>query len=314
MIIHDGSEEATIQLAKPHSAIVTSGTFDGVHVGHQKILVRLTELARERGGETVVVTFWPHPRFILHPEDHSLKLLSSFEEKIALFEELGIDHLVKIPFTKAFSQLSSDEFIRKILVEKIGTRYLVIGYDHRFGKNREGSFDYLKEHAQEYGFAVEEIPRQDVDHIGVSSTKIRNALNAGDIHTANEYLGRPYTIQGKVTAGRKLGRNLGFPTANLEMSIPYKLIPADGVYAVKAQLQEKVFQGMMNIGFRPTVDGSARQVEVHLFDFDQTIYGALMHVQIIGRIRDEIKFSNIEALKDQLIQDRQTALQLLSHT
>lgn len=312
MIIHDGSEETEIQLAKPRSAVVTSGTFDGVHVGHQKILGRLKELARETGGESVVVTFWPHPRFVLHPEDSSLKLLSTFEEKAALFDALGVDHLVRIPFTRSFSRLSSDEFIRKILVEKIGTRYLVIGYDHRFGKNREGSFDYLKAHAHEYGFEVEEIPRQDVDHIGVSSTKIRKALSEGDTHTANEYLGRPYNIQGQVTYGNKVGRSIGFPTANLQITASYKLVPADGVYAVKAQVQGKEYQGMMNIGFRPTVDGKFRQLEVHLFDFDQTIYEEMMNVLIIGHIRKEVKFDNVESLKAQLEQDKRAALQILA--
>lgn len=312
MIIHNGSEEAAIQLKIPHSAIVTSGTFDGVHIGHQKILSRLIELAKEKGGETVVVTFWPHPRFVLHPEEDTLKLLSTFEEKAALFADMGIDHLVQIPFTKAFSQLSSDEFIRKILVNKISTRYLVIGYDHRFGKNREGSFEYLKEHAHEYGFEVEEIPRQDVDHIGVSSTKIRNALNEGDVHTAREYLGRPYNIHGQVTYGKKVGRSIGFPTANLQMIETYKLIPADGVYAVRVQIQGLTYDGMMNIGFRPTVDGSTRQVEVHMFDFDQLIYGEKVNVLVIERIRDEIKFNGVEALKAQLEKDRQTAIRMLA--
>lgn len=312
MIIHDGSEETEIQLAKPKSAVVTSGTFDGVHIGHQKILGRLKERARETGGETVVVTFWPHPRFVLHPEDNSLKLLSTFEEKAILFDAFGVDHLVKIPFTRSFSRLSSDEFIRKILVEKIGTRYLVIGYDHRFGKNREGSFDYLKAHAHEYGFEVEEIPRQDIDHIGVSSTKIRKALSEGDTHTANEYLGRPYNIQGQVTYGNKVGRSIGFPTANLQVTASYKLVPADGVYAVKAQVQGKEYQGMMNIGFRPTVGGNSRQVEVHLFDFDKAIYGEMMNVLIVGHIRKEVKFDSVEFLKAQLEQDKRAALQILA--
>ena len=311
MIIHNGSEEAVIQLQNPHSAVVTSGTFDGVHVGHQKILERLKELAKTTGGETVVVTYWPHPRFVLKPDEHVLKLLSTFEEKAAIFDAMGIDHLVKIPFTKTFSQLSSDEFIRKILVDKISTRYLVIGYDHRFGKNREGSFEYLSAHAHQYGFEVEEIPRQDVDHIGVSSTRIRNALNAGEVHIANEYLGRPYTIQGKVQEGKQLGRSLGFPTANLQMTESFKLIPADGVYAVRVHIAKEEYKGMMNIGFRPTVDGSARQIEVHLFDFNQTIYGEILEVQVIERIREEFRFNSTEELKAQLEKDKETALRLL---
>ena len=189
----------------PRAAVVTSGTFDGVHVGHQKILGRLKELARETGGETVVVTYWPHPRMVLYPDDPAIQLLTTFDEKLALLEALGIDHLVQIPFTKEFSQLSSDAFVRQVLVDKISTRQLVIGYDHHFGRNREGGFDYLKEHAAEYGFTVEEIPRQDVDQVGVSSTKIRNALEAGQVHTAREYLGRPYRLAGAVVRGRPVG-------------------------------------------------------------------------------------------------------------
>lgn len=311
MIIHDGSEEAVIHLKRPHSAIVTSGTFDGVHIGHQKILSRLRELAQERGGESVVVTFWPHPRFVLQADNHDLKLLSTFEEKAELFEKAGIDHLVRIPFTKAFSRLSSHEFITKILVNKISTRYLVIGYDHRFGKNREGSFEYLKEHAHQYGFEVEEIPRQDVDHIGVSSTKIRKAISEGDMHTANEYLGRPYSITGQVADGQKIGRSIGFPTANLHAIVPYKLIPADGVYAVRAMVNQKPYDGMMNIGFRPTVDGNVHRVEVHLFDFDQSIYGKTLSVQVYDRIRSEMKFSGIDVLKNQLAEDRKKAIEIL---
>lgn len=313
MTIHDGSEEAVIHLKRPHSAIVTSGTFDGVHVGHQKILSRLCELAQERGGESVVVTFWPHPRFVLQKDNHALKLLSTFEEKIELFEKAGIDHLVRIPFTKAFSRLSSHDFITKILVNKISTRYLVIGYDHRFGKNREGSFEYLKKNAHQYGFEVEEIPRQDIDHIGVSSTKIRKAISEGDMHTANEYLGRPYSIAGQVANGKKIGRSIGFPTANLHAIAPYKLIPADGVYAVRAVVKHELYDGMMNIGFRPTVDGSVHSVEVHLFNFDQSIYGETLHVQVLGRIRSEMKFSGIDTLKEQLAEDRKRAIEVLSH-
>lgn len=312
MIIHDGSEEAAIPLKRPHSAIVTSGTFDGVHVGHQKILSRVRELAQQQAGESVVVTFWPHPRFVLQADAKELKLLSTFEEKAALFEEAGIDHLVKIPFTKAFSQLSSHEFITRILVNKINTRYLVIGYDHRFGKNREGSFEYLKQDAAKYGFEVEEIPRQDIDHIGVSSTKIRKAIMEGDMRTANEYLGRPYSLKGQVADGQKLGRSIGFPTANLQGIASYKLIPADGVYAVRATVQQTSYHGMMNIGFRPTVEGREHGVEVHLFDFNQTIYGEMLQVEVLERIRSEMKFSSMEALKEQLLKDQQQARDILS--
>ncbi len=312
MIIHDGSEEAVIALKRPHSAVVASGTFDGVHVGHQKILSRLCELARERNGESVVVTYWPHPRFVLQANKPDLKLLSTFEEKADLFERAGVDHLVRIPFTKAFSRLSSHEFIINVLVNKISTRYLVIGYDHRFGKNREGSFDYLKEHAQEYRFDVEEIPRQDIDHIGVSSTKIRKAISEGDMHTANEYLGRPYSMTGIVASGQKIGRSIGFPTANLQGIASYKLIPTDGVYAARAKVGQQWYNGMMNIGFRPTVSGIAHSIEVHLFNFDQDIYGAMLPVHIYSRIRSEIKFTNLDALQAQLKEDCRSAMDILS--
>ncbi|MCI0750858.1 MAG: riboflavin biosynthesis protein RibF, partial [Flammeovirgaceae bacterium] len=229
-------------------AVVTSGTFDGVHVGHQKILARVKEIAARNKGETVVITFWPHPRMVLHPEDKSLKLLNTFEEKAALLKTQGIQHLVRIPFTKEFSQLTSEEFIHKILVDTIGTKKLVIGYDHHFGKNREGSFEQLKIAAPQYGFDVEEITRQEVDHISVSSTKIRHALESGDIETASHLLGQPYSITGRVMPGDKIGRLIGFPTANLEIDSQYKLIPSDGIYAVRVSLEHDWFEGMLYIG------------------------------------------------------------------
>lgn len=308
MKVHDGSAS----FEQPKIAVVTSGTFDGVHVGHQKILSRLREIAREKGGETVVVTFWPHPRMVLRPDDDSLRLLSTFDEKAHLFEQQGIDHLVRIPFTKAFSQLSSDEFIRKVLVDKIGTQYLVIGYDHRFGKNREGGFEYLKEHDAEYGFQVEEIPRQDIEDVGVSSTKIRNALEEGDIFTANDYLGHPYHLQGEVVQGDQLGRSWGFPTANLKVPEKYKLIPKDGIYACRVHWQGHLLEGMMYIGVRPTINGIQRNIEVNIFDFDENLYGQTLEVFFVGQIRDDMKFENVELLKEQLGRDKVEAVKILS--
>jgi len=308
MKVHDGST----LFEKPRLAVVTSGTFDGLHIGHQKILGRLREIARERGGETVVVTFWPHPRMVLKPDDDSLKLLSTFDEKVKLFEQQGIDHLVRIPFTKAFSQLSSDAFIREVLVDKIGTQNLVIGYDHRFGKNREGSFEYLKEHAGDYGFQVEEIPRQDIEDVGVSSTKIRQALNSGDIFTANDYLGRPYQLCGKVIQGDQLGRSWGFPTANLQIPEKYKLIPMDGIYACRVCWAERTYDGMMYIGVRPTIDGLKRNIEVNIFDFNNDIYGEILEVSFVGQIREDIKFENVTLLKEQLGRDKESALKVLA--
>ena len=295
----------------PRAAVVTSGTFDGVHVGHQKILSRLKELARETGGETVVVTYWPHPRIVLYPDDPAIQLLTTFEEKLALLEALGIDHLVQIPFTKEFSQLSSDAFVRQVLVDKIGTRHLVIGYDHHFGRNREGGFEYLMEHADEYGFAVEEIPRQDVDQVGVSSTKIRRALEAGQVHTAREYLGRPYRLTGAVVRGDQLGRQLGYPTANLRIDSPHKLIPADGIYAVHVAHAEQRYEGMLYIGHRPTIQGTSRNIEVNIFDFDQDIYGDELRVDLLARTRGDMTFDSLEGLKAQLAEDEKVVVALL---
>lgn len=293
-------------------AVVTSGTFDGVHVGHQRILSRLKEIAGKHRGETVVITFWPHPRLVLYPDDQTLKVLNTFEEKAELLKQEGIHHLLRIPFTKEFSQLSSTEFIHQVLVEKIGTRKLVIGYDHRFGKNREGSFEELKANGPTYGFDVEEIPRQDVDHVGVSSTKIRNALQEGDIETARHFLGRPYSISGMVIKGEKLGRVLGFPTANIDIDSHYKLVPGEGIYAVMVEYANVQYQGMLYIGNRPTVDGSHRSIEVNIFNFDQEIYGETLRIHLIAAIRKDNRFEDLEALKTQLMADKKSALNILS--
>jgi riboflavin kinase/FMN adenylyltransferase len=294
------------------NAVVTSGTFDGVHLGHQKILDRLKEVAAKHGGETVVITFWPHPRLVLNPTNTKLKLLNTFEERIELIKEQDIQHLLRIPFTKEFSNISSTDFIQKILVEKIGTKKLVIGYDHHFGKNREGSFEQLKLNGPRFGFDVEEIPRQEIDHIGVSSTKIRTALDAGDVESAQTLLGRPFSITGRVVQGEKLGRMLGFPTANLDLDSHYKLIPAEGIYAVLVTHEGQQYKGMLYIGQRPTVGGVHQTIEVNIFDFNKTIYGETLSVQFIGNIRQDIKFNDLEALKAQLMLDREAALQRLN--
>jgi riboflavin kinase/FMN adenylyltransferase len=293
------------------NAVVTSGTFDGVHLGHQKILHRIREIARSIQGETVLLTFWPHPRLVLYPEEHNLRLLSTFEEKASLLRQFGIDHLITIPFTQEFSQLTSEEFIRKVLIEKIQTKKLVIGYDHRFGKNREGSFEYLQTHSSEFGFELEEISREDVDEIGVSSTKIRKALESGDVQTANQYLGRPYELNGIVVKGQQIGRSIGFPTANIHVPNDYKLIPKDGVYAVEAKVEDQYFKAMLNIGNRPTVDGTRKTVETHLFDFQGDLYNKLITVYFRAFIREERKFENLDALKAQLNLDQKSAKSLL---
>jgi len=264
--------EGLSQFENVPNPVVTSGTFDGVHLGHQKILQRIREIAKSINGETILLTFWPHPRLVLYPKEHNLRLLSTFEEKAKLLRQFGIDHLISIPFTREFSQLTSQEFIQSILVDKIKTKKLVIGYDHRFGKKREGSFEYLQQHSGEFGFDLEEISRQDVDEIGVSSTKIRNALESGDIITANNFLGRPYELNGLVIKGQQIGRSIGFPTANVHIPNSYKLIPKDGVYAVEASVNGSLYKAMLNIGNRPTVDGSSKSVETHLFDFEGDLY------------------------------------------
>lgn len=292
--------------------VVTSGTFDGVHKGHQVILRRLKEIAQKHNGESIVLTFWPHPRYVVQPEkSKKLQLLNTLEEKINLLKHQTIDHLIIIPFTTEFSQKTSLSFIQDILIDKIKTKHLVIGYDHRFGKNREGSFDYIINHPQEFPFEINEIPRQDVDNIGVSSTKIREALTLGEIETANNYLGEYYTLIGNVVKGNQNGRKINFPTANLEIKEQFKLIPAHGVYAVEIQFDNQKYIGMLNIGIRPTLNGETPSVEVNIFDFNQDIYAQEIQLNFIARIRNEQKFENLEALKLQLKQDKESVLNII---
>ena len=295
----------------PRYSVVTSGTFDGVHLGHQKILGRLKELAERKQGETVLLTYWPHPRLILQPEDNSLRLLTTLTEKVKLLEELGVDHLIILPFTKELSQMSSEEFIREILVDKIQTKTLVIGYDHKFGKNREGSFEYLKSHSHLFGFDMEEISRQDVDDLAVSSTKIRTALAQGDISTASKYLGRPYFLSGQVVKGQQIGRSIGFPTANIHVVDNYKLLPRDGAYAVYAEVGANRCKAILNIGDRPTVDGKKKTIEAHLIDFDGDVYGQELSIHFQEFLREEERFENLDALKNQLVIDRERAIFIL---
>ena len=292
------------KVSKIKNAVVTIGTFDGVHYGHQIILKRLKEIAHSIDGSTVLITFWPHPRYVLNPNGNNFHLLTSIEERTELLKQFQIDHLIIIPFTREFSNLSSEKFIKDILVNSIGTKKLVIGYDHRFGKDRKGSFKELKKDGPLYGFDVEEIPEQDVDHVAVSSTKIRTSLENGDIQTANKYLGRNYQISGIVVKGSGIGHNIGFPTANIKLTFEHKLIPADGIYAVKVLRAGKVFGGMLNIGYRPTVDGKRKVIEVNIFDFDVDIYGEIITIEFIKKTRDEIKFNSLEELVMQLNNDK----------
>lgn len=300
------------QIGGIRNPVVTSGTFDGVHIGHQKILRRVNDLAHRQGGESVVITYWPHPRFVLGKGWGDLKLLTTFIEKAELLDEQGIDYLIKIPFTREFSQMSSTTFIQDIIIDKIGTQKLVIGYDHKFGKNREGSFSFLQENQKRFGFEIEEIPRLDIDDVGISSTKIRTALKNGHCEEAANFLGRVYTLKGIVIKGDQLGRTLGFPTANIYIAEEFKLIPSDGVYAVRVNVKEAWHQGMLNIGIRPTIAGTRMQIEVNIFDFDQDIYGQNIKVEFVNRLRAEMKFPNKEALSKQLYHDKQHALAVLN--
>lgn len=293
--------------------VVTAGTFDGVHVGHQKIISRLIESAKVIKGETVLLTFYPHPRMVLFPDDNELKLLTTQQEKIELLENYGVDHLIIYPFTKEFSRFSSVEFVRNILVNKIKTKRLIIGYNHHFGRNREGSFEHLFEYGSLYGFDVEEIPAQDIDNSEISSTKIRKALQTGDVKTAAIYLGHAYSFLGKVVEGNKNGRTIGFPTINLVTENKYKLIPADGVYAVKVKHDNTVYEGMMNIGNNPTIGGKGSSMEVNVFDFKKDIYGENVTIYFVERLRDEIKFNSLEELKVQLSKDKDDSLRLLNY-
>lgn len=284
-------------------AIVTTGTFDGVHYGHQKIISRLQELAKQHKGESVIITFFPHPRLVLFPEDNDLKLINTLDEKIELLEKSGVDHLIIIPFTKEFSRLSSLEFIQQILVDKIGTKKLVIGYDHHFGKNREGSFEHLKHYSSEYGFEVEEIPEQDINDVAVSSTKIRNAILEGKVSVANKYLGYNFNLRGIVKKGDQIGRTLGFPTANISLAETYKIIPADGIYAVNVYLNEQKLQGMLYIGDRPTVKGKSKVIEVNIFDFSSDVYDQELKVEFLQYIRGDKHFKSLDELKIALAKD-----------
>lgn len=307
MKIHQGLH-SNLNIRNP---IVTTGTFDGVHVGHRKIIERLKALATEYNGETVVITFEPHPRLVLFPDDNNLEMLSTVAEKQHLLEEAGIDHLIVLPFTKEFSRLSSNEWIH-LLVESLLLHTLVIGYDHHFGRNREGSIEQLKQLSKELEFELVEIPAQDIDDIRVSSTKIRQALKDGDVKLANSFLEYPYSFTGIVVEGDKRGREIGYPTANLVVEDKLKLIPADGVYAVNVKVDNNIHQGMLNIGFRPTVDGKKHAIEVHIFNMDQNLYGKEITIHLMSRIRNEKKFENVDALKTQLDIDAQVALHELS--
>jgi riboflavin kinase / FMN adenylyltransferase len=301
---------------KAQKPVVTIGTFDGVHLGHQKVIVRLKEFARSHDGESVIFTFYPHPRMVTGPNEKDLRLLTTLEEKKELFAQSGIDHLIVFPFTKEFSELTYSEFVEQILVKKIHTHCLVVGYDHRFGKNREGGFEYLQNCADKFGFEIEKLDVLLIDEAHVSSTHIREALENGDVALANKFLGYRFTLHGTVVEGERVGRKLGFPTANIEASDPHKLIPGYGVYAVKVIISGKKYGGMLNIGTRPTFNKNAdnRSIEVHIFDFSGDLYNKEITLIFVGKIRVEQKFSGVEELTEQLKKDKIAALKILTRS
>ena len=286
--------------------VLTIGTFDGVHLGHRKIIARLNELATQIQGESVIFTFDPHPRKVIAPKETNLRLLTTLDEKIDLFMQSGIDHLIIYPFTPEFAQLNYEEFVEKILVAQIHTQYLVVGYDHKFGKNRQGDYRFLKACADRHKFQIEELDVLLMNESHISSTKIREAIQHGDFETANTFLGYPFTLHGTVVEGQKIGRKIQFPTANIEASDPDKIIPGYGVYAVQVKVQEKIYRGMLNIGSRPTVNSNAdhRSVEVNIFDFESDIYGESIEIIFFSKLREEQKFESLEVLKEQLENDK----------
>lgn len=301
------------ELPSFHNAVITIGSFDGVHLGHQQILKRVKALAKAHGGESVVVTFDPHPRLVIYPKDNSLQLISTVEEKIALFEAYGVDHLVVVPFTVGFSQLQADEYIEKFLVKHFNPKCIVIGYDHRFGLNRQGNIEYLRWSSSTFGYEVQEIEKHTIDAIAISSTKIRKALNEGKIKLANQLLGHEFTLIGKVVRGEQIGRKIGYPTANLQVSNPNKLIPLQGIYAVKVAYQSGFYHGMLYIGTRPTIAGANEQtIEVNIFDFNQEIYGAELKLHFLAFLREDMAFGSLDALSEQMSKDKEAALEAIT--
>jgi riboflavin kinase/FMN adenylyltransferase len=293
-----------------NNAVVTIGTFDGVHVGHQQIIRQLKTEAAAIEGTTVIITFYPHPRQIVS-KDSSIKIINTLDEKIELLNAHGVEHLVVVPFNDAFANQSAEEYVRDFLVGNFHPHTIIIGYDHKFGKGRQGDYHLLEDMGEKYNYRVKEIPEQVLNEAIVSSTKIREALSHHDVNTANNFLGYSYFFEGVVVEGNKLGRTIGFPTANLDIVATDKLIPANGVYAVTILVSDKTYLAMMNIGLRPTVDGKKRMIEVHIFDFNEHIYNATVRVYLKQFLREEQKFAQLDELKDQLQKDKENALTAL---
>ena len=286
------------------NTVVTIGTFDGVHIGHQKIVNRLVNQAEL---DSVILTFFPHPRMVLQ-QDNTIKLLHTIEEKTTVLEQLGLDHLVIHPFTKEFSRLTAQQFVENILVNQLKAKKIIIGYDHRFGRNRTADISTFKDFGEQYGFVVEEITKQDVDDVAVSSTKIRTALQKGQIEKANAFLGQPYMLTGTIVKGKGIGKTLGYPTANIQIEEAYKLIPKNRVYIVKTNFKGITYFGMMNIGTNPTVGGKSQTIETYFFNMDTDLYGSKMTIQMLKRIRDEKKFASVDQLIEAMQNDEKISI------
>ena len=299
-------------LAQERNTVITIGTFVGVHIGHQKIIQRLIEVGKAKDLTPTILTFFPHPRMILQ-KDSNIKLINTLEEKESILKHFGLENLVVEKFTKAFSRLTAQEFVETILVKQLKAKHVIIGYDHHFGRNRSANIEDLKAFGLQYRFEVEEITAQDINDVSVSSTKIRTALLDGDIKTANSYLGYPFIISGTVEKGKGLGRTIGFPTANIAVSQNYKLIPKQGVYVVKSEIDNKTIYGMMNIGTNPTFNGIVETTEVNFFNFDADLYNKKITIELLDRLRDEEKFQSVSDLKQQLIKDKNNALQFINN-
>lgn len=292
--------------------VLTIGTFDGIHIGHKKILDRLINIAETKKLASLVLTFFPHPRMVLQ-KDSEIKLIHTIEERANLLAQIGIENLIIQPFSKEFSRLSATEFVRDILVNQLNVKHIIVGYDHRFGRNRTANIENLKEFGEIYDFTVEEITAQDIDAVSVSSTKIRNALAAGNITTANSYLGNDFQLNGIITRGKGIGKTINFPTANVSIKEDYKIIPKNGVYIAKATILKETYTGMLNIGHNPTVNGTQRTIEIHLFNLNKDVYDHEISVSIQSRIRDEQHFESLAVLQEQLKKDKLAALTYFDH-
>ncbi|RAR50462.1 bifunctional riboflavin kinase/FAD synthetase [Flavobacterium lacus] len=294
-----------------NKTVLTLGTFDGVHFGHKKIIEKLIQNSTLCECESLVLTFFPHPRMVLQ-DSTEIKLLNTIEERTELLKKSGLDNLIIHPFDQAFSRLTAEEFVYTILVNQFNVKKIIIGYDHRFGRNRTADINDLIEYGEKYNFEVEQISAQEIDEVSVSSTKIRNALIDGQIKLANDYLGYNYLLTGTIVKGKGIGRTLDFPTANLQLHESYKLIPKNGVYIIQSLMKNKLVYGMMNIGFNPTVNGDSKSIEIHFFDFDADLYSKKIQIQFLDRIRDEVKFENVDKLKEQLLKDKTAAIQYIN--